>query len=76
MDWNRMRDRIGWALTGVESYEHRQARLSEDSHERILTDLIAELREWAGHEVLNPDTEQRLYRMADRAEARLREVSE
>ena len=35
MDWNRMRDQIGWALTGVESYEHRQARLSEETPEQM-----------------------------------------
>ena len=56
---------IGWALTGVESYEHRQARLSEDTPERILTDLIAELR---------AENEWHFTAMANRAEARLKEV--
>ena len=42
----------------------------------ILTDLIAELREWSDSELLNPDTELHVNRMADRAEARLREVSD
>ena len=43
---------------------------------RILTDLIAELREWSDSELLNPDTELHVNRMADRAEARLREVGD
>jgi hypothetical protein len=70
MDWNRMRDQIGWALTGVESYEHREARLSEDTPERILQDLIAESRAW-----LAGDHPEPLVWMLNRAEQRLREVS-
>ena len=69
MEWNRMRDRIGLALTGVESYEHRQARLSEDTPERILLDLIAELRDVSDNRALRLD-------LADWAEDRLREVSD
>ena len=65
MDWNRMRDQIGWALTGVESYEHREARLSEDTPERILQDLIKELRGYR-HRARSD--------MADYYEQRLREV--
>lgn len=41
----------------------------------ILTDLIKELRAWPDSELLNPDTELHVNRMADRAEARLREVT-
>ena len=40
----------------------------------ILTDLIAELRAWSDSELLNPDTELHVNRMADRAEARLKEI--
>ena len=40
----------------------------------ILTDLIEELRAWSDSELLNPDTELHVNRMADRAEARLREA--
>ena len=40
----------------------------------VLTDLIAELRKWSDTELLNPDTELYVNRLADRAEARLREV--
>ena len=45
------------------------------SVQHILTDLIAELREWSDSELLNPDTELHVNRMADRAEVRLRDVS-
>ena len=40
----------------------------------ILIDLIAELRTWSDSALLNPDTELHVNRMAERAEARLREV--
>lgn len=42
----------------------------------ILTDLIKELRAWSDSELLNPDTELHVNRMADRAEARLEELSD
>ena len=42
----------------------------------ILTDLIKELRAWSDSELLNPDTELHVNRMADRAEARLEGIND
>ena len=73
MDWNRMRDQIGWALTGVESYEHREARLSEDTPERILQDLIKELRGYADEGYIMGASTMR--ELCTRVKEDLREVS-
>lgn len=49
---------------------------SKDDTSPILTDLIAELRAWSDSELLNPDTELHVNRMADRAEARLKGLND
>ena len=87
MGWPEIREQIGYALTGVESYEAKKKRMSDvpslaETHwqtqaerlEHILTDLIAELRHWVDSDLLGPDSQVLLTRLADNAEARLREA--
>lgn len=57
--------RIAGTIDGI----HLRQR---DAYRDVLRDLIAELRAWSDSELLNPDTELHVNRMADRAEARLR----